>query len=146
MTILDLQISQDVTFGQMFPDTCPPSLRHVMAGRIQGGAFFSSSSVAWHFWDLEHENQKMKADQQHIYFIQAVNGGPIKIGLAKNPKARLSELQTAHPYELHIVGVIPNGGKLLESSLHKQFANERLNGEWFKESHSLLEVIREARA
>jgi hypothetical protein len=64
------------------------------------------------------------------YFIQAVHGGPIKIGRSTRaylPK-RLAALQTGNPDPLRITHVLDGDH---EARLHREFRNERLSGEWF---------------
>jgi hypothetical protein len=75
-----------------------------------------------------------------VYFIQARHGGPIKVGIATNPRRRLRELQTAHAHELVIRRMTP-GGLDLEQKIHKQFAHLRLRGEWFTSAQELMEFI-----
>src|SRR5262249_47936749 len=53
-----------------------------------------------------------------------------KIGWSKNPKKRLSSLQTASPDELVLLGTI-QGGLEVETELHRRFAKHKLQGEWF---------------
>jgi hypothetical protein len=79
---------------------------------------------------------------RYVYFIRAVNGGPIKIGSANYPGQRLSQLQTGNPMELTIVGLIPlDDNPALEQRLHVKFGRMRLLGEWFAPSNSLLRYI-----
>lgn len=75
-----------------------------------------------------------------VYFIQR-GDGPIKIGYSKNPKGRLSALQTGIPERLTLLGVVP-GGKAREQELHREFGRTRIQGEWFHPSPSLLDFIR----
>lgn len=78
------------------------------------------------------------------YFIQVEDprlpppgpGGPIKIGCAGDPNARLLQLQTACPYELRLLGYVP-GGQKLEKELHKKYAHLRLRNEWFDTTEDL---------
>jgi hypothetical protein len=65
-----------------------------------------------------------------IYFVQAVNGGLVKIGLAQDAQRRLRELQCGSPVELRLLR-LEKGGKLEESELHGTFAHLRIRGEWF---------------
>jgi hypothetical protein len=76
-----------------------------------------------------------------VYFIQAVDGGPIKIGHAVNPIARLRELQTAHHKELRILAVM-DGGIAKEKEIHDIFADSRVRGEWFKGTRMLIGWIK----
>lgn len=75
-----------------------------------------------------------------VYFVQAGESGPIKIGLSDNPAGRVASLQTAHPECLRLLRVIPGNGKY-ERALHKRFAGLRLQGEWFKPDKTLLAYI-----
>lgn len=58
-------------------------------------------------------------------------GGPIKIGCAADPEARLLQLQTAVPHPLRLMGYVPGGVKL-ERELHKKYAHLHMRGEWFR--------------
>lgn len=71
-----------------------------------------------------------------IYFVQAGNGGPIKIGRTGDLGSRLRELQTASPFELSLLGVMPE-----ESDLHQAFQDGLIRGEWFQPTHQLMEYI-----
>ncbi|MBN2003259.1 MAG: GIY-YIG nuclease family protein [Anaerolineae bacterium] len=77
-----------------------------------------------------------------IYFLRQGMDGPIKIGTSRQAvlKSRISMLQTATPYPLHLLGVI-EGGHKVENHLHERFATSRLNGEWFAAETELLEFI-----
>jgi len=77
--------------------------------------------------------------QSWTYFVQAENGGPIKIGITStNPSQRLAGLQTGSPLLLQFVGLI-NGD--CEKKLHDQFRSARLHGEWFEPVPELIEFI-----
>lgn len=75
-----------------------------------------------------------------VYFIQAGEGGPIKIGWAYNPSARMSELQIGNPVDLRIIGAVYGDGEL-ESELHRKFRRLKLRGEWFRPGRSLMTYI-----
>lgn len=75
------------------------------------------------------------------YFVQAKNGGPIKLGYALDPEARLRELQVGNPQQLVIRRLIP-GGHGTEFALHHHFAKARLRGEWFKPTAELVALMR----
>lgn len=53
-----------------------------------------------------------------IYFIQAGESGPIKIGVALDPCKRLAELQTGHYEGLRIIGLM-DGERLDEKQNYK---------------------------
>jgi hypothetical protein len=75
-----------------------------------------------------------------IYFI----GGDfdaVKIGYSKHGiGSRLIALQGANPYKLHVLAAC-EGNKEQEAYLHDYFAEDRLNGEWFKRSSELDQLI-----
>jgi hypothetical protein len=74
-----------------------------------------------------------------LYIIQSA-AGPIKIGISVNPRGRLKGLQTAHPWKLSLLCVIP-GGCALEAQYHARFAEHRLHGEWFSPHPDILAEI-----
>lgn len=76
-----------------------------------------------------------------VYVIQAGDGGPCKIGRAKNVRQRLSELQVGTHMRLRLVALY-EGGVLEERELHRQFRAFRLDGEWFwlRLPQALLEI------
>jgi hypothetical protein len=74
----------------------------------------------------------------YTYFIQAANGGRVKIGKAKNPKQRLRELQTGNSEHLQLLGVTSD---LSESYLHVEFYEQRKQGEWFDVNEAMVEML-----
>jgi len=79
---------------------------------------------------------------EKVYFIQAKEGGPIKIGVAQSPDIRLAQIQNMCPVPLRILATT-DGGHEKEVQLHAQFADARLHGEWFIPTESLLALIKE---
>lgn len=74
--------------------------------------------------------------QTYVYFIQA-GKGHIKIGVSKDPEARLRELQVgASGRELVLLATLPFRSREeafeMEKYLHAELAKFRINGEWFK--------------
>lgn len=59
----------------------------------------------------------------------------VKIGISSDPRARLINIQSSVPFEVSLNAVIspifPSEARLLESHLHKVFADFRERGEWF---------------
>lgn len=67
-----------------------------------------------------------------VYFI-ADNNGLVKIGVAKNPKKRLKELQTASPRKLNLISTVESDNAFrLEGKLHRRFKEKCVSGEWFE--------------
>lgn len=75
--------------------------------------------------------------QGYVYFIwipEMYNTQRyIKIGKAKNPTSRLTQLQTGSPYELQIYGLIQSPAYgTIETQLHRKHHNRRVRREWFE--------------
>jgi hypothetical protein len=79
------------------------------------------------FWQ-----KHLGADASFVYVIQAAPGTPIKVGVAKNPQARMAHLQTGNPAELRLLFVVP-GAHDLEADFHHRLADSSVRGEWFAE-------------
>lgn len=84
-----------------------------------------------------------------IYFIMASYPGGasfIKIGVATDVKTRLGDLQVGNPVKLVVLGTIKDIPRSRihseENRLHKQFADLRAEGEWFRASGRLLDFVR----
>jgi len=75
-----------------------------------------------------------------IYFIEAGEGGPIKIGFSQNPWARLNDLQGASPQKYKIVATI-KGTMRQESEWHNQFKSSCIDREWFTRTPELIKEI-----
>jgi hypothetical protein len=80
---------------------------------------------------------------ENIYFVQAGNSGPIKIGKIRymDMAHRLKSLQTGNHQKLHIRLLITDGS-YKEVELHQKFARFHIRGEWFEASEDILEFIR----
>lgn len=77
----------------------------------------------------------------YVYFIQRVDGGPIKIGRTnQHPDRRLTGLQIASPVALRLLALAV-GGDVAERNLHARFASHRLRGEWFAPHEDILSYI-----
>ncbi len=66
-----------------------------------------------------------------IYFIQAGENKPIKIGWTENIAGRYDHLQTAHYEELKIRKLF-EGDKELESKIHYAARKHRIRNEWYR--------------
>jgi hypothetical protein len=77
-----------------------------------------------------------------VYFIQAGDEGPIKIGISGSPVGRVSALQVSVAEKLRLLAHIP-GGRPCEMALHKFYRRERIRGEWFRPSLRLAAFIAE---
>lgn len=79
-----------------------------------------------------------------IYFIEAVGTGWVKVGWAKRPSSRISDLQTGSPIPLRVIAEIP-GPVSLERRAHRALGKGG-SGEWFprQEAMALLRLSRRA--
>lgn len=75
-----------------------------------------------------------------VYFIQAGEGGPIKIGVSANVNHRLQMLQSANPAKLRLLGTVP-GGRSVERQLYEALGDFRLMGEWFQDGPEVRAMI-----
>ena len=79
-----------------------------------------------------------------IYFIQSEENGYIKIGYSQNAntlETRLSTLQIGNPHRLTLLKTI-EGDIKYEKVLHLVFADDRILGEWFEPTTSLLNFLK----
>lgn len=78
-----------------------------------------------------------------VYFIQEEGTHKIKIGFSeKHPNGRLKDFKTGNSNKLNLLGYI-EGTYEDESNLHREFYEERGNGEWFEPSPRLNDRIKE---
>ena len=63
-----------------------------------------------------------------VYFVRCEDY--VKIGFSQDLKTRISDLQTACPYELELIAAIP-GEWSLEGIFHNVLRDKRIRGEWF---------------
>lgn len=75
-----------------------------------------------------------------VYFLQAGEGGLVKIGYSAKIPGRVHALQATSPVQLLLRLVLPvHAG--WESALHRRFAMDRRHGEWFHPSPELERFI-----
>jgi len=69
-----------------------------------------------------------------IIYVIGPKEGPQKIGITKDLKARLRNIQTGHPSKLfvhHTEEVETNMVRPLEKKIHAELNYKKLKGEWF---------------
>lgn len=76
----------------------------------------------------------------NTYFIQAVTGGPIKIGKSRTIHKRVAALQLGNPETLVCFALIPGN---CEFEIHERFHDLCVGGEWFRPGPELLAYIDE---
>lgn len=75
-----------------------------------------------------------------VYFVQAGDGGPIKIGFARNVPMRLVKMRVDCPIPLTVLA-IAEGGADYERELQLRFRKHLRRGEWFDPAPELLALI-----
>jgi hypothetical protein len=74
----------------------------------------------------------------YVYAIRNTVTGNIKLGISRNPEARLKQLQTGNDCRLELVAMRPAAARFAdEKALHNANAHARLSGEWFDGSVSV---------
>jgi hypothetical protein len=76
-----------------------------------------------------------------IYFLQSVDGGPVKIGTTEDLAVRWKALEADYGCELALLAIMP-GGKDEEAEVHERFAAIRLGRtEQFRPTADLMAFI-----
>lgn len=70
-------------------------------------------------------------EAEYVYFVRSAQQNAVKVGIARDVRARIAGLQTGNPNRLELVGAIP-GGRHAELFLHRLLGEKRLVGEWFE--------------
>ncbi|MFJ9493996.1 GIY-YIG nuclease family protein [Streptomyces sp. NPDC101224] len=65
-----------------------------------------------------------------VYLIGSPESPLVKIRWSDNPERRLRHLQTGSPVPLQLLALFESGA-VMETALHRQFADKRRHGEWF---------------
>jgi hypothetical protein len=74
----------------------------------------------------------------YVYFVRA--GEVVKIGRAVDVADRIRNMQVGHHEPLKLLAAVP-AHAALEAELHRHFAVEREDGEWFRLSPRLMAYI-----
>lgn len=85
---------------------------------------------ASHNGNPDSETVSRASHEGWIYFVQSVDGGPVKIGFSRDPWARFRTLQVGFPVELRLLA-IQEANPSQERDLHHRLAGYRERGEWF---------------
>ena len=79
----------------------------------------------------------------YVYLLQSPTNA-YKIGISKRPDDRLRTFSVKLPFEISYVCLIATQDMYgLETKLHAQFADKRINGEWFALDDADVEYIKE---
>lgn len=72
-----------------------------------------------------------------LYCIGEAWGGPVKIGFARDPVARLNQLKTGNYAPIRLLGFQQNRPGL-EAAIHAVLRPLQVNGEWFDDRHEYV--------
>ena len=75
-----------------------------------------------------------------VYFAQALDGGPIKIGCTQNPHMRMKMLRAKGGAPVWPLALV-SGSLKDEAQLHWKFRHLRIRGEWYTPGLELLAFI-----
>lgn len=71
-----------------------------------------------------------------VYVLQAEGDSAVKVGVAKDVRARVATLQTGNSRKL-VARALLFGGHDLETAIHREMAGFRVVGEWFDSSSGM---------
>ena len=92
------------------------------------GAPINARRVKAH--DQRKRANARRAAQCHVYFVQAGENGPVKVGVAVDVERRMGELQCANFLPLTLLKTI-KGTADHEFRIHCRLLNFCIRGEWF---------------
>lgn len=75
---------------------------------------------------------------KYIYLLKEDNNDYFKIGISKNPKSRVKQLQTGSSAKITLYkAYVTEYASQIEKVLHRRYKSSNVLGEWFnlKESH-----------
>lgn len=88
------------------------------------------------------EEERQRAARRWVYFVQRGDDGPVKIGITKDIKSRMSSLQTGHAEQLRLLASF-EGARRDERELHDRLSAHRISGEWFHPAPEVLAAAAE---
>jgi predicted GIY-YIG superfamily endonuclease len=69
---------------------------------------------------------------KHIYLLKLESSDSYKIGISKDPKKRIKQLQTGSPDNILLVcSYESKWANKIESALHRRYTMNNINREWF---------------
>ena len=113
--------------------------------KLRSGAIIervSMAEVPTGYLGAERPDEDNPEDVVTIYFLEAIGQDKIKIGKTRDLKKRLGQLQTGSTSKLQPLGVIVDKASR-ESELHALFAEDWIQGEWFRDTARLRNYIKD---
>ncbi len=92
-------------------------------------------------WVESHRGKSVSFNRSStIYFAQRQTDGAVKIGWTSDVERRLRELRKENRVAVVLLAAFP-GDKPDEGRMHLRFAADRIDGEWFRASPSLMSLV-----
>jgi len=94
---------------------------------------------ALHDFEISQDILDACKETLYVYAIREVDSGNIKLGISKDPQARLKQLQVGNSSRLDLVAYCEaKHGFNDESAFHKSNADCHIHGEWFTSEAKLI--------
>lgn len=138
-------VDEKVWRCQLYTDalrSCADLVEHLLSKTSQDGQVAEEPDPNAFVLPLPIDLGRVRGVVSGVYAVQS--GGFVKIGRATNVVERVRALQTAHPKPLRLLALLsrdPEDEKLW----HREFKDDRCEGEWFRLTDRLAGVIRSAR-
>lgn len=119
-------------------------LPHIFGIGVGKGEIQKNLTQLFCFEEREPLKKHFEAEEQNsgVYLIRGVGTNMYKIGCTTNIEERLKNLQIGSPVSLELIAFFPTKlHTMLESKLHRMYAENRKHGEWFNFSDKELESI-----
>ena len=86
---------------------------------------------------------QLSTSRSFVYIIREEGNKRFKVGVSNNPEKRSKTLQTGSPEDLTLIytSMVCSNSFEIESSVHKEFKEYLLRGEWFDPSLNVADVI-----
>lgn len=93
-----------------------------------------------HNWKERQYQSNEARPGSYVYFIGSGSTQVVKVGISKNPWARIMEIQTSNHEKMKVIATFKTSASS-EVDLHSIFAPHRVNGEWFDLPAEVMEVV-----
>lgn len=106
------------------------SIKKAMAEQLKGSRFILEA--------LNDFEVPEDVGEMYVYAIKESETGRIKLGISRDPHARLKQMQTGNSQALELVAYRKASNRFKdESAIHAKNAQYHIRGEWFSESATL---------
>ena len=112
---------------------------------MQGRVIVENKISGWEVRQPDREDGPSSARTgyhfcNYIYYVATTDSDVVKIGISKNPWARVKDLQTGSSKKYTVLATMKTASRS-EFSIHSFFTESRKTGEWFSRSAALNLLI-----